>query len=1410
MAIKLNGTFIFDNLPHKNRSPKLQDKQQPKEKEGNMGIFRKWNKKLFKRQKDNAENSSSEFKPFVVGRDGLLEKFGKMLESGKGVFLVTGYRGMGKTSFVNIAISEYNDSRLDKNGKLTPITLTISSNNPTETEIFQQLVGNLKDKLRSYEKIDRYLWWERLLSLMLRIFCGLFVLTSLLFLYKNDEFAKAFSTSHGYISVSAVTELLKRFFIPGFLITTGLIFILLLTIRFFSQRYDIYNRLDNLDKRCHAAMSFENDSESELSLEQLGSVFKLSGPKKVESYPIASAKEIEGELNRIINKIADKLKRKFIFIFDELDKVEQPPITENTTGTTDQAQEKLYFDQLRTRVQAIQQIISGLKSFFTNTEAPFVFIAGREMFDASMADIADRQSSISSIFTYVFYIDSLLKKNFEDSTSLSTGIQEYLYQLIHHKTMGTNSLYDVDPDKYQGKKENYINDAIKVNLLLQNFVVYLTYRSNGSPKKLIRLIHEFVRIGLPVKPDNKNLISIWGKGDETGNFLYFDFRQQQRIGFISYLYRPFIVRYGTSFKKYSDHLVVSLSFLFDHFLKFHPFAFSLTHLELMPEVLSASRTPALRDHIKHIIEFLSLNHIRETEIGLFDYKYYNKTVNEMFYLSKTFEEESAAFNFTLDESYLIKQHVRKKLKDIARNAGNDQQGGQVSVYSNAYLNGILGDLHSFDQEYDEAIIAYSEILRVLQSNCSSASMKDYVIQVKYKLKLGLVFEKVKSFEEALALYSDAVLDTKNFIYARLSDHEAQADNAYLIGNQEKVSKLNSSLSDLLQIANQAFLAKMVIQEKMGVEGITSTKTAVTLGGFLSLADRIGQHCGTNTSIISNFFMQLGNLLYLKNSIRFAEWHPEKITGQIPQPYLKEIEQIINFHLPYVKQFAGEYRVPVIAMNMYILGMQYVLKRIDGFLICPVRNSYILGIIKAVRPRNFTIHNTALTKIHYKYIANYLSHLGDCLLSMLKTPDGNDIHQLKDIFDANKLKDVSLDLSKVNNSELKSPCNTDSKPGMEDFDILNSLFNRKQPELSVKTIVCCYYLSAYYFQKASRIRSYSFQLRKILYLFRLVLGEQEDKTAVTPFLYVLEKLILAPILETASHNSEFSDLHDQKKFEKHFDKKNQENGKVFPDVKVKIRHNLSNFPDTREGVILFAHIKLKIEELNIKQLPSFSDFIFTISTQYMRLIELTYCAKLNEKRLELKKELKDDKEIARYCLEYVHCLVSIVQIMDIYDNDYLLGNGFLAYHYLKLGRFFTINNSGENNMGISRTILDETRLHYMKNISPHKNYNNLLNKEYNYEMGAHYYDKAIKLHSGGDDYKSAINDILYLEDDLNDAAYHFGAAMDRYLLVNDKLINGIKECRMHGVRTSSSFNSFIASPIPSGATQPPFPGKKTIN
>ena len=179
------------------------------------------------------------------------------------------------------------------------------------------------------------------------------------------------------------------------------------------------------------------------------------------------------------------------------------------------------------------KLLANFKGFLNTVRAKFFFIGGREMFDADLAGIADRDSFYSSVFNDVIYIDSFFKDRSNDNSSNKGGITQmteaYLCNII------LNNLTDNSEKKEDDKDErkfsltklfeslNYNSDdkllnqfslcfgilkdnnftfsltqnelkkqAYKLIFVLQNYIIYLAYRSNGTPKKLASLTEQII------------------------------------------------------------------------------------------------------------------------------------------------------------------------------------------------------------------------------------------------------------------------------------------------------------------------------------------------------------------------------------------------------------------------------------------------------------------------------------------------------------------------------------------------------------------------------------------------------------------------------------------------------------------------------------------------------------------------------------------------------------------------------------------------------------------------------------------------------------------------------------------------------------------------------------------------------
>ena len=380
---------------------------------------------------------------------------------------------------------------------------------------------------------------------------------------------------------------------------------------------------------------------------------------------------------------------------------------------------------------------------------------------------------------------------------------------------------------------------------------------------------------------------------------------------------------------------------------------------------------------------------------------------------------------------------------------------------------------------------------------------------------------------------------------------------------------------------------------------------------------------------------------------------------------------------------------------------------------------------------------------YKYIANFLSSIGDSLLSMCDTK-------------------TTKEDTKHRNIEVNEIFNFNNIEGEFKFTKAINMVN----DIKLGTVLRCYYLSGNFFLKYGRSIGCSYEYRKILYVLKTVispLSKDADHKAkeLTKFISFIYSELIRPLLEIASQNVGHADRHMVKKIEKIY-------GPEFNDSLLCFTlNNISNNPETREIIIVYNYLKIKLGlKIVIGNIISSCN---SLGTQFLRLMELEFYAKyifqmhFNEKRAIDK---SDDKynEYVKHGIDYLYSMLSMLRIQKIYGNDFLIGHSSFAYTHLRIGKFlkkFKIKENPEIQAGV-------------ENIVGKGSYTSF-DYVYHFQMAKDLYNKVIQLHTAGKEYKKTIGEMIYLEDDFSDTAYHFGAAINRYLMINDDFVAKIAEC-----------------------------------
>lgn len=568
---------------------------------------------------------------------------------------------------------------------------------------------------------------------------------------------------------------------------------------FISVPFDALRRLDVLCDRIAATVNVEEGSHPQYS----SSFFNFSFGKEGRSKTLAKAtvRELEQELLGIMNEINGDdcpldYRAQFIIVFDELDKITKAAqkrekvnsVDENETNPEFDTSVKGFTDAMayEERKQNVLRLLANMKLFIASVKAKCVFISGHELFDASLADLSDREFAISSIFNGVLNVSSFLSPEREQS-DVSSMTEVYLATMllpdcflkkkIEENVLDNGMLKDELPslrwyNEYlmeqhilnypvsKSKKEikERVEEIRHVMEFLRCFAVYLSHVSNGSPKKIATYFEKYVKVNYDAtrqfdwydeivvgKPTEKDV--------RKQCVLFFSPEDQKLINFIHYIASPVMNAITNEVSHYGDKLLVSSSFMLDQIYKYHGKGFSWRNLEQMPELLNTNKNPELRDSMSAIVEFLLQTHITLISSGVFQYKFHKQISEEISALSKTSEEAAAIFNFTLNESETVKRYNTRLLWHYVNLAKTlDDKTRYNTVLERIHEN--LGDIYFSEEDYYRAIHEYRSALQCMTSGAiTPANLLPYL---KCSLKVGMSYEYRRTFENAYMVYCQII------------------------------------------------------------------------------------------------------------------------------------------------------------------------------------------------------------------------------------------------------------------------------------------------------------------------------------------------------------------------------------------------------------------------------------------------------------------------------------------------------------------------------------------------------------------------------------------------------------------------------------------------------------------------------
>lgn len=644
---------------------------------------------------------------------------------------------------------------------------------------------------------------------------------------------------------------------------------------------------------------------------------------KKKKFDRASVREMEQSLVEIFEEINSLRFHhvRFVFVMDELDKVEtpedellQPDENDGIPAYELSASGFSGTMNARKRKKELMKTLGNMKYFLSTVKAKFIFIAGRELYDAYLADVSDREFAISSVFDGVINVNSFFKYG-DSSADITAMAEQYICQFLFAPGKADKPNL-ADYHRYANKtwlnkeKRNFRNTSF-----LYQYVMYLAYMSNGSPKKIAVYFEKDIRSREYLTRVKKYVLE-----DDYSYYLSFGIKDIQKIGFIHYLAYPIMQAMISKSKIYEDRLLVSTSFMISHVFKYHNIGFSWRNLEHIPELLDMNRTPELRDFLSTIIALLGQTHLATVQSGLYQFKFPMKISEEISFLSKRIEDISALFHFSKDGSLPVKRHYMHLLEYYTskRNRLSD-----TDLHALASIHHILADIYLADEDYSQAIYEYQTGLQLVVNQIKGSDfdkdahwISNMLFIVRNMLKLGVAYEKRKTFDSAYTTYSelgkrlidyrlldekalslkykienDASLHRKAVLYKAknnpthqnkgnasgwesdsLPSYAFQADHlgyelSRILSPEKYAVLMRQSFFYDLRLAYLPTLAKLSVLEKMETEGITRDNLELAESEFFYL------HVFVNDSdkpmIYSDFFQKLGDILYYKNGLTKA-------------------------------------------------------------------------------------------------------------------------------------------------------------------------------------------------------------------------------------------------------------------------------------------------------------------------------------------------------------------------------------------------------------------------------------------------------------------------------------------------------------------------------------------------------------
>jgi len=734
-----------------------------------------------------------------IGRKYLIEKIVNILEKtskNRGSYLISGYRGVGKTSVINRAIEEYYPTCGILKRIYTTLNLTIralfkgefqlahekfmlmwkkvvvirvnlgDSSKLAPMNIYYSIANILKDELNSCS-LSRFFPSYFLNKIILSVLALVPIFLSIVLIdHASDGF-------HKNIYSQKNSELLIYAFI---------FFMVVIVIYFINRaREKPFREIDDLILR------MENEvTESEFS-ELKNSVLKVGGRRNKKSLPIQS-REAEHKLTRIINNL--KVRRiwkniNIIFVFDEIDKL---------------SEREMEITKFNNKADQINKLLGSIKNFITTPKAQFFFITGREIIDSYYSESDSANSLYESLFDQVFEVPSFLTdehKSSENKTpTISGNIEAYVCRRLGYskEKKPCNTLNEFYQDLIKVKELDE-NKARLTILVLRNFIYYLTFHSWGNPKRLSSIFEGFMKTPSKHSGFDKSKYIVINDDKKNGDYwLQFTFNQQRSLSFCANLFTIFQHQLSREVSIIGDKITVSALSSLQFILKFHQHGFTRESLHRMSEAINIHRSPELNVIVDDLLSQVFKPYIRRVRNGAYRYRFQNSFEQEIRYISNISGIDSSSFNFSLNAMSRVKKHFEEDFE-------NEKTCNLVRSKSSI----TLGDMSAIEQSFNLSAKHYTTAINLLSKEGEGGTnmlLSGFDIQTTYLeaiVKFGDLEEHRQNYSKSAILYAQANKFIERVIFSS--------------GNKADTHKVLRSGDSKWDIYKQAYWASIFLSLK---------------------------------------------------------------------------------------------------------------------------------------------------------------------------------------------------------------------------------------------------------------------------------------------------------------------------------------------------------------------------------------------------------------------------------------------------------------------------------------------------------------------------------------------------------------------------------------------------------------------